>query len=51
MRLDPTRPVASKVGTDAVLARMFAATAVVALVAFAVWFLVIKGPLPSLAPQ
>jgi hypothetical protein len=36
---------------EGVLARMFAATAVVALVAFAVWFLVIKGPLPSLAPQ
>lgn len=36
---------------EGVLARMFAATAVVAMVAFAVWFLVIKGPLPSLAPQ
>jgi hypothetical protein len=36
---------------EGVLARMFAATAVVALVAFAVWFLVIQGPLPSLAPQ
>ena len=36
---------------EGVLARMFAATAVVALVVFAVWFLVIKGPLPSLAPQ
>jgi hypothetical protein len=36
---------------EGVLARMFAATAVIALVAFAVWFLVIQGPLPSLAPQ
>jgi hypothetical protein len=36
---------------EGVLARMFAATAVLAMVAFAVWFLVIKGPLPSLAPQ
>lgn len=36
---------------EGVLARMFGATAVVAAVAFAVWFLVIKGPLPSLAPQ
>jgi len=36
---------------EGVLARMFAVTAVVAIVVFAVWFLVIKGPLPSLAPQ
>ena len=36
---------------EGVLARMFTVTAVVAAIAFAVWFLVIKGPLPSLAPQ
>jgi hypothetical protein len=35
---------------EGVLARLFGATAVVALVVFAVWFLVIQGPLPSLAP-
>jgi hypothetical protein len=36
---------------EGVLARMFGATAIVAAIAFAVWFLLIKGPLPSLAPQ
>jgi hypothetical protein len=35
---------------EGVLARLFGATAVVALVVFAVWFLVIQGPLPSLSP-
>jgi hypothetical protein len=35
---------------EGVLARLFGAAAVVALVVFAVWFLVIQGPLPSLAP-
>ena len=35
---------------EGVLARLFGATAIVALVVFAVWFLVIQGPLPSLAP-
>ena len=32
---------------EGVLARMFGATAVVALVVFAVWFLIVKGPLPQ----
>ena len=32
---------------DGVLARMFGATAIVALVIFSVWFLLIKGPAPS----
>jgi hypothetical protein len=36
---------------DGMLARIFGATALVALVAFAVWFLVIEGPAPSLAPR
>jgi hypothetical protein len=35
---------------DGVLARIFGATAIVALVIFTVWFLVIKGPAPSFAP-
>lgn len=35
---------------EGILAPMFGATAVVALVVFAVWFLIIQGPLPSLAP-
>jgi hypothetical protein len=35
---------------EGALARLFGATAVVALVVFAVWFLVIQGPLPSLSP-
>jgi hypothetical protein len=32
---------------EGVLARIFGATAIVALVAFSVWFLLIKGPAPS----
>jgi hypothetical protein len=32
---------------EGALARLFGATAIVALVVFAVWFLVIKGPLPQ----
>jgi hypothetical protein len=35
---------------EGALARLFGATAVIALVVFAVWFLVVQGPLPSLAP-
>ena len=36
---------------EGALARIFGATAVIALVVFAVWFLVIEGPAPSLAPR
>jgi hypothetical protein len=36
---------------DGVLVRIFAATAVIAGVAFLIWFLVLEGPAPSLAPQ
>ena len=36
---------------EGVLARIFGATAVIALVAFGFWFLVIEGPAPSLAPR
>ena len=36
---------------EGALTRLFGATAVVALVVFAVWFLIIKGPAPSLAPR
>jgi hypothetical protein len=36
---------------DGVLAPLFGATAIVALAVFAVWFLILKGPLPSLSPQ
>jgi hypothetical protein len=36
---------------EGVLARIFAVTAIVAGLAFLVWFLVIEGPAPSLAPQ
>ena len=36
---------------DGALARIFGASALVALVAFAAWFLVIEGPAPSLAPR
>jgi hypothetical protein len=36
---------------EGALPRLFGGTAVVALVVFAVWFLTIKGPAPSLAPQ
>jgi len=35
---------------EGALPRLFGATAVIALVVFAVWFLVIQGPLPSLSP-
>ena len=36
---------------DGALARIFGATAVIALVVFVVWFLLIEGPAPSLAPR
>jgi hypothetical protein len=36
---------------DGVLVRIFAVTAVIAGVAFLIWFLVLEGPAPSLAPQ
>jgi hypothetical protein len=36
---------------DGVLVRIFSTTAVVAGLAFLVWFVVLEGPAPSLAPQ
>jgi len=36
---------------DGVLVRIFAGTAVVAGLAFLVWFVVLAGPAPSMAPQ
>jgi hypothetical protein len=36
---------------DGALGRIFGSTAVVALVVFAVWFVVIEGPGPQLAPR
>ena len=36
---------------DGALPRIFGATAVVALILFAIWFLLIEGPAPSLAPR
>jgi len=36
---------------EGALVRIFAATAVVAAIAFTFWFLVIEGPGPSVAPQ
>jgi hypothetical protein len=36
---------------EGVLARIFATTAVIAGLAFLVWFVVLEGPAPSLAPQ
>jgi hypothetical protein len=36
---------------DGALARIFGASAVIALVVFAAWFLVIEGPAPSLASR
>jgi hypothetical protein len=36
---------------DGALARIFGATAVIALVLFAGWFFVLEGPAPSLAPR
>jgi hypothetical protein len=37
--------------SEGVLVRIFAATAVVAGLAFLFWFVVLEGPAPSLAPQ
>jgi hypothetical protein len=36
---------------DGVLGRIFAVSAIVALVAFAVWFVLIEGPGPTVAPR
>ena len=36
---------------DGALTRIFGASAVIALVAFGFWFLVLEGPAPSLAPR
>jgi hypothetical protein len=36
---------------DGVLVRIFAVTAIVAGLAFLVWFVLLEGPAPSLAPQ
>jgi hypothetical protein len=36
---------------EGVLPRIFAVTAIVALVLFTLWFLIIEGPAPSLAPR
>jgi hypothetical protein len=36
---------------EGVLARIFAVTAIVAGLAFLVWFIVLEGPAPTLAPQ
>jgi hypothetical protein len=54
-RLDRTwrilRRAAGHEQREGVLARIFAVTAVVAGLAFLVWFIVLEGPAPSLAPQ
>ncbi len=36
---------------EGVLPRIFAVTAIVALVLFSLWFVIIEGPAPSLAPR
>ena len=36
---------------EGVLPRIFGATAVIALILFVGWFLVLEGPAPSLAPR
>ena len=36
---------------EGILPRIFAVTAIVALIAFSLWFLIIEGPMPSLAPR
>jgi hypothetical protein len=36
---------------EGMLARIFAVTAVVAGLVFLVWFVVLEGPAPSMAPQ
>ena len=54
-RLDRTwrilRRAAGHEQREGVLVRVFAATAVVAGLAFLVWFVVLEGPAPSMAPQ
>jgi hypothetical protein len=36
---------------EGILGRIFAVTAIVALVAFSFWFVILEGPSPSLAPR
>ena len=36
---------------EGILPRIFAVTAIVALVAFSLWFVILEGPSPSLAPR
>ena len=36
---------------EGVLPRIFAVTAIVALVLFSIWFVIIEGPAPMLAPR
>jgi hypothetical protein len=36
---------------EGAMVRIFGATAVIALVAFSVWFLLLEGPAPSIAPR
>jgi hypothetical protein len=36
---------------EGILGRIFAVTAIVAFLAFTFWFLIIEGPLPTLAPR
>ena len=36
---------------EGMLPRIFAVTAIVALVPFSFWFVIIEGPAPSLAPR
>jgi hypothetical protein len=45
------RRAAGKDQVDGVLVRIFSTTAVVAGLVFLVWFVVLQGPAPSLAPQ
>jgi hypothetical protein len=37
--------------SEGVLPRIFAVTAIVALVVFSLWFWIIEGPAPTLAPR
>jgi hypothetical protein len=54
-RLDRTwrilRRAAGHEQTEGMLPRIFAVTAIVALVLFSIWFWIIEGPSPLLAPQ
>jgi hypothetical protein len=36
---------------EGILSRIFAVTAIVALIAFSFWFVILEGPSPSLAPR